>query len=183
MGKMLQRAATVMDRLSSTMGYLSGGGFFLLSCYIGWEAIGRKFGLPYTGFSDEISSYALAVAGCWGMTYAMREGSHVRIEVLTSMMPRKLQEYFFLFALFMLSAFGAFLAYHMAGLALESNGIGARGISSLRAPLAIPQSLVAFGLAVFSAQGFVQFFCRAVGVDNSRMQSEVKSERDKGTRK
>ena len=105
------------------------------------------------------------------MTYTMKVSSHVRIEVLTSMMSRKLQECFSLFAMFMLSAFGAFLAYHMAGLAFESYGIGARGISSLRAPLAIPQSLAALGLIVFALQGFVQFFCRVFGVDTSENHS------------
>ncbi|GHU36162.1 hypothetical protein AGMMS50256_32380 [Betaproteobacteria bacterium] len=147
------------------MGYLSGGGFLFLSCYIGWEAIGRKYGLPYTGFSDEISSYVLAVAGCWGMGYALKESCHVRIEVITSLMPRRLQEYLSLFALFTLSAFGAFLAYYMAGLALESYEIGASGLSSLRAPLAIPQSLAAFGLVIFSLHGFILFFCHVLGVD------------------
>jgi TRAP-type C4-dicarboxylate transport system permease small subunit len=165
MGKVLQHLIAVMNRVSTMMGYLSGGAFLLLSCYTGWEAIGRKYGLPYSGFSDEISSYVLAIAGCWGMGYALKEGSHVRIEVITSLMPRKLQGFLSLLALFMLIAFGAFLAYFMAGLALESYGIGARGISSLRAPLAIPQFLTAFGLAIFSLHGLILFFCHVLGVD------------------
>jgi TRAP-type C4-dicarboxylate transport system permease small subunit len=176
MKKLLLQAAVIMNRMAVVMGYLSGAAFLFLACYVGWEAVARKYSLPYTGFSDEVSSYVLAVAGCWAMIYAMKEGSHVRIEAVTSLLPGRLQEYLFLFALFMLSAFGAFLAYHMGLLARESYEIGARGISSLRAPLALPQFLAAFGLAMFSLQGFTMFFCRVFSVDISGKPSKAESE-------
>ena len=165
---LVQRFTAAMNKLSTLMGYLAGGGFLLLSCYIGWEAVARKFGLPYSGFSDEISSYTLAVAGCWGMSYAMKEGNHVRIEVVTSLLPKRYQQTLLTLAIFIMVLFGGFLAYHMWLLALESNGISARGISSLRAPLVIPQGFAAFGLTVLVLQGLAMFLCRIFGIEFSR---------------
>lgn len=168
MKKLLQCAIAVMNRMAVIMGWLSGAAFLLLACYVGWEAVARKYGLPYTGVSGEISSYVLAVAGCWAMIYAMKENNHVRIEAITSLMPRKGQAFFSLVALFMLSAFGAFLAYYMALLALDSFDAGARSIiSTLGTPLVLPQALTAFGLGMFALQGFVMLLCRVFGVDMS----------------
>ena len=77
----------LIDGLSRLMAWLSGLTFLLLSFYITVDTLGRSFGGPYSGFTDDISAFAMAAAGTWASAYALQVGGHVRIDVLSSRLP------------------------------------------------------------------------------------------------
>ena len=142
----------VVGAISSALAFLSGAAFVVLAFYITWEAIARTYGLPYTGVSDEISGYVLAVAGAWGMGYALKVGDHVRIEALTALLPWRLQRILHGVAIAFVAAFAAFLAFYAWRQGLTSAAIDSRGMSALRAPVAFPQGAMAFGLTLLALQ-------------------------------
>jgi TRAP-type C4-dicarboxylate transport system permease small subunit len=141
--------------ISTAMAYLSGAAFLLLSFYITYDVLGRRYGFTYSGVTDEMSGYVLAVAGTGGLAYALRIGAHVRIDLLIPMMPRKARAILNLGNIALIGLFAGQLAYYSWLSAIESFEIGARGISLLQAPLAIPQSLMAAGLTALALQAVV----------------------------
>lgn len=146
------RIEAVARHLTEAMAYISGAAFLLLSLYITWDVLGRKFGFPYSGVTDDVSGYTLAVAGTWAMAHTMRTGGHVRIDILLHLFPPRLRTILSAWGLAMAAWFSGMLAMYSWSLAQESYEIDARGISMLQAPLAIPQALVALGLTVLTAQ-------------------------------
>ena len=62
------------------------------------------------GGTDEISGYVMAIATAWGMSFALTELSHVRIDFLRSAAPRKIRIFFDLLALLTLAVTVAVIA-------------------------------------------------------------------------
>ncbi|SNY91321.1 TRAP-type C4-dicarboxylate transport system, small permease component [Cohaesibacter sp. ES.047] len=62
----------------------------------------RQVGSSFGG-TDEITGYVMAIATAWGMSFALTELSHVRIDFLRSLAPQKGRAMLDLFALLMLS--------------------------------------------------------------------------------
>lgn len=151
-----------LDMLSTFLSYVSGAAFLALALYISWEAVARKFGLPYTGASDELSGYTLAVAAALSMAHTLRMGEHVRIDVIVTLLPQRLQRVLLTVAIALVGLLAGLLFVYAVKLGLQSHAIGARGISRLHAPLAIPQFMVAFGLGVLTLQAAVLTVTRAL---------------------
>ncbi|MDB5510692.1 MAG: transporter small permease subunit [Enterovirga sp.] len=141
-----------IHRLTEGMAYLSGAAFLILSFYMTWDVLGRKFGFPYSGVTDDVSGYTLAIAGTWAMAHALRTGGHVRIDVLMPFFSPRVREVLAAWGLAMATVFTGMLTYYSWGLAQESFDMDARGISMLQAPLAVPQALVAIGFTILTVQ-------------------------------
>lgn len=78
-----------LDRTYLAMGYLCGAMFLLLALFITYQVIARKVGWVMAPGMDLMSGYTLAMASTWAFSYALRTGSHVRIDVqLPFMSPR-----------------------------------------------------------------------------------------------
>jgi TRAP-type C4-dicarboxylate transport system permease small subunit len=150
--------------LSTAMAWLSGLTFLVLAFYITIDTLGRSFGGPYSGFTDDISAFALAAAGTWASAYTLRVGAHVRIDLLLPHLPPALRRGLDQVALALAGLFAALLASYAWELAAGSYRLGARSISMLQAPLVIPQSLLALGLTMLSVQAAALLIGRWLGV-------------------
>ena len=71
-----------MSSISRAAAWVGGATFLVLCFYITIDVLGRRYGGPYSGVTDEISGYVLAIAGTLGLAHAMRVGAHVRIDLL-----------------------------------------------------------------------------------------------------
>ena len=71
-----------MSSISRAAAWVGGATFLVLCFYITIDVLGRRYGGPYSGVTDEISGYVLAIAGTLGLAHAMRIGAHVRIDLL-----------------------------------------------------------------------------------------------------
>ena len=84
-----------MDAVSLVFGYVAGGMYIVLAFFVTYDVLARKWGavigLPTTQVTDEISGYMLALAATWGLAYALRCGSHVRVDVLFPYMGSRLK--------------------------------------------------------------------------------------------
>jgi TRAP-type C4-dicarboxylate transport system permease small subunit len=144
-----------LDRLATGMAYVSGAVFLLVSFYITLDVIGRKFLGVSTAVSDEFGGYALAVGGMWALAYTLRQGAHVRIDVLLPHLPDRLRALLNYAALAMMTLFAAVVTLYVWRLSLDSLAIDARAMSFLRTPLVVPQGLMAVGFSVLTLEGIV----------------------------
>lgn len=154
----------LIDRLSRLMAWLSGLTFLLLSFYITVDTLGRSFGGPYSGFTDDISAFAMAAAGTWASAYALQVGAHVRIDLLLPYLPQPLRAWLDQLAVALAGLLAALLATYAWELVAGSWRLGARSISVLQAPLVIPQSLLAFGLTMLAVQAAALLLARWLGI-------------------
>lgn len=140
------RVARVLPNLAMAMAMFSGLIFLVLSFYITIDTMGRSFGWFYSGLAEGIASYALAIAGSWGFAYALHSRGHVRIDLLLPMFPKRVQYMLDLLAVILAGVLTLLLAYHTYELAARSLRLDIRSISTLQAPLFLPQMLLAWGL-------------------------------------
>jgi len=129
----------------------AGAGWMFVACaaFISFDVLARNF----LGFSSksttEITGYMLAFGIAWGLSHALAERSHVRVDVLINKLPLGVREYLHAVALALLAVFAGYAAWGAILLVRESVEFGATDMSALHTPLAIPQGLWAFGLAMF----------------------------------
>lgn len=137
-----------MRGLARAMNAAAGWMFFACAAFIAFDVFARNF----LGFSSrsttEVTGYMLAFGVSWGLSHALYERGHVRVDILINRMPAGLRQYLHLLALLLLAVFAGYATYGAANLALESWDFNATDMSALRTPLVVPQSLFAFGLAM-----------------------------------
>ena len=153
----MRHLARGIDVLSALLGYLSGASFLILSLYITYDALARSFGLPFSGITDEIAAYVLAVGGTWAMAKALQVGSHVRIDIIVGLLNPTLRWASDLLAAATTAGFAGLLALYAWRQALEAHALGTRSITMLQAPLAIPQGMVALGFSLLAIQAVLMF--------------------------
>lgn len=149
------RIKAVVDQLSYAMAWVSGALFFLLSFYIVADVVGRSSGRFYSGVTDDISVYVLAVGGTWAMAQALRSGTHVSVDILIHLMPPPLRTILTIVSLAATTVFCAILSYYTWLQAFETFELGTRSITVLQAPLALPQSLMALGFTLLTVQALL----------------------------
>jgi TRAP-type C4-dicarboxylate transport system permease small subunit len=141
-----------IDAISELLAYTSGAAFAALSIYITYDSIARFVNLPFSGVTDEISAYCLAVAGTWGMAYALQIGAHVRVDLLIAHVGVWLRRALDIVAGGATLCFASLLAFYAWGQAHEAFELGTKSITVLQAPLVIPQGLVAVGYSLLAIQ-------------------------------
>ncbi|PJI86006.1 TRAP-type C4-dicarboxylate transport system permease small subunit [Yoonia maricola] len=149
-----------MNRMLQKIYYICGmiaGGLILCICLlisaqIGLNAFG-KFApglLPSTipSYAD-FSGFMLAGATFLAMAHTLRAGGHIRVNLVVSRLPQKLQYFAEAVALMIATALVGYAAYFMGALVVES--IHYNDVSSGIIPVAlwIPQSVAAFGVGLF----------------------------------
>ncbi|RAH97768.1 hypothetical protein DLJ53_28425 [Acuticoccus sediminis] len=149
---------TRLDRIVGTLSRWSArlGGAVVLACalLVAAEVILRNLpgGMPegIRLHSFDLTNYGYAAAVAFGFSYALTERAHIRIDVLYALMPLALRAILDVFALVCLAATAATMAWYAWDVAMRSAAMGAMPNSTLRLPLAIPQSIWAAGLTWFA---------------------------------
>ncbi len=136
------------DRVYLWMGYLCGGIFLMLGLFITYQVVARKIGWAMAPGMDLMSGFALAMAVTWAFSYALRTGSHVRIDVLLPFMPPKIRAVADWMALFSIFFFVAITAWKTWEMTLKSYEIGAVTNTYPLTPLWAPQVVVAIGFSM-----------------------------------
>ena len=139
-----------MDRVYLGMGYICGALILLLGLFITYQVIARATGMIMAPGTDLMSGYVLAMAATWAFSYALRTGSHVRIDVLLPFMPPKLRALADWFALGSIAFFAAITSWKVWVMVLKSYSIGAVTNSYPLTPLWIPQTVVGIGFSLLA---------------------------------
>lgn len=141
-----------MSAISVAAAWVGGATFLLLCFYITIDVLGRRYGGPYSGVTDEISGYALAIGGTLGLAHAMRIGAHVRIDLLLPYFSPAARYFLNLANAVTIAIFAILLTWYGWASMLYSLEIDARSITVLRTPLIIPQSLMAVSFTLLALQ-------------------------------
>ena len=128
----------------------AGWALIALSVVIAANVLARKlFNFSLQGV-DEYGGYCLAICASIGFSQAAYDRAHIRISVLTDLLPTRLRACSDVFALALLTAIAVTLATKACGVAYDSYAMQAMATSALRTPLAIPQAMWAAALCWFS---------------------------------
>jgi TRAP-type mannitol/chloroaromatic compound transport system permease small subunit len=143
-----------VDAVSVGFGYLAGAMYVVLAFFVTYDALARKWGahlgLPTTQVTDEISGYMLAFAATWGLAYALRSGSHVRIDVVFPYLTLRLKAVADFVALAVMALFAAAIAWKIWALVVDSWQSGLRSSTYLLTPLYVPQSILGVGFSLLA---------------------------------
>lgn len=144
----LHRAALAFSRATAILG----GGLLLLSALaIGVDVVMRNTISRSIGGADELSGYALAIASVWGLGFAALHRAHIRIDSLYELLGAPIRMALDLLAVVGTLLFAILAVWHGWSVAAQSLASGARSISAIEAPLAVPQLAWLAGLAFFAA--------------------------------
>jgi|TARA_B110000014_G_C19894445_1_gene462723 TRAP-type mannitol/chloroaromatic compound transport system permease small subunit len=145
------RAVTkVLDRTYLAMGYLCGTMFLLLALFITYQVIARKFDIVMAPGMDLMSGYTMAMASTWAFSYALRTGSHVRIDVLLPFMSGRVRWWADQAALLSIAFFVGITAWKTWDMVMKSHEIGAVTNTYPLVPLWIPQVFVGIGFSMLA---------------------------------
>jgi len=140
------------------MAYACGALFLLLAFYTTADVIGRRYGGPFSGVTDEMGGYALALGFSWALAYTLHTGGHVRVDILLPLVSARVRRVLDALAMALMAIFAATVSVYLWKLVGSSYAIGATGHSIIQTPQWVPQGLMAAGyslLALVSVSGFL----------------------------
>jgi TRAP-type C4-dicarboxylate transport system permease small subunit len=133
-----------------------GGAAILLSAFmITADVIARRvLGLSTWG-ADELSYYALAISTSWAFGYAMLVKAHIRIDVITNLLDRRLRSVCNIIALLAMGFFALAACRAILHHVERAWSRGATSITAMETPLWIPQGLWLAGFMFFALTVFL----------------------------
>ena len=159
--------AGTVDRLSVGFGYLAGAMYVVLAFFITYDVLARKWGaqlgLPTTQVTDEISGYMLALAATWGLAYALRCGSHVRIDVIFPYLGPRLRVVADFMAFLLMTLFATIVSWKIWALVADSWESGLRSSTYLLTPLYVPQFILGVGFTLLALAALTMALAMLVG--------------------
>lgn len=141
--------------VDTVMGLIGGSLFFIAAWYIVVDVLGRNYTGFYSGGTDEISGYALAIGTTWAMAFALRRKGHVAIDIITAHLPDRVRAVLELVALAVMLLFAGVLARFAWSLAIGSAMLGERSVGIIATPLAIPQTFMAIGFTMLAVEALL----------------------------
>ncbi|MEJ8475706.1 TRAP transporter small permease subunit [Roseibium algae] len=117
-------------------------GLALLACvaFTLSEIVIRRFAVSVGGV-DEISGYVMAVTTSWGVSYALTERAHVRIDLLRNQMVPLGRSILDVIAIASMAFMAVYVAWRGWSVLSKTLSTGALANTPLETPLWIPQSL------------------------------------------
>ncbi len=142
---------TKMKPFVRILGWLFGLTMLALSVMVTIETLVRKIFSISLGGVDELSGYAVAIAGPLAFTIALIECAHIRINIFylrMSRTTRRLLDVASMIALTVLSGFLSFFAYRTV---MDTQHFKSLAQTPWATPLIYPQTLWLIALLVFTA--------------------------------
>ncbi len=150
MTQLLILLGRVNERLALAAGLL-----LLLSVSVTlFDVVARPLGLSLGG-TDELSGYAMAIATSWGMSYALTNLTHVRIDLVRARGSAPVRAWFDAVSILSLATVAVTIGYRGWPVLAKSIKNGSTANTTLETPLWIPQSLWMAGWLWFALSGVV----------------------------
>lgn len=135
--------------LAMVSSLVAGVAVAVLALLILIDIVGRSFGYSLQG-TDELGGYVLAMCGSLGLSWALINRGHPRIELGFRFFPPMLRNILHVAAQATLFAFALFMTVHAVSELRTTLKFGAITNTPLQTPLWLPQSLWVFGLGLFT---------------------------------
>ena len=146
---MLEKTLFFSERLSRGLVWVGGILIIGSALLVTLEVFLRKLFNISLGGADEISGYAFGVATALGLSFALFERAHIRVDALFPFFPRWLRISSNYLGLALLVGFAGVIAAMAWSLVGDTISHGSRSITPLRTPLALPQIPWLFGWLFF----------------------------------
>ncbi len=151
---MLQKITHFIDRLSDMGAYLS---FFLLIVIIALivtNIILMSFFNSSIMITDEYSAYMFAAFVMFSLSFTLKENGHIKITVISSKLPKKLQKYLRLLTILIAMAMSLFFFYHSVFMVYQAYLYQMRADTVAQTLIYIPQLSMPIGFFML----FIQLF-------------------------
>jgi len=147
----MQSLNKLLERVSLWLAWLAGG-VIIFGCAIpiSLDVVSRAITGSTLVESFELSGYALAACIGLGMGYTVTTKANIRVDILTTKLPKPLRRTIDLIASMALAVAALGLAYFTFDVLYDSWQLDARSVSTLQVPLVIPQSIWWLGLTWFA---------------------------------
>lgn len=137
-----------LDRLYLISGYLAALFLFAIGATIVLQIIGRFFGVAID--STELSGFCLAASSFLGLAYALKGGTHVRVNLLIRNIRGGAKKAIELWCCGAGAIAVGYFAYNAILFAYESFEFGDKSPGLIAAPFWIPQSGMAIGATILT---------------------------------
>lgn len=142
----------VIDALCTIFGWLSGVFILVMTFAVFIEVVMRYgFNRP-TIWSMEITSLSLVLAGFFALPYVMKQGRHIRVDVLVGRLAEKPRISLEVVTLLGVIVFSGILLWHGQRLLLESLSAHELSAGRLQFPMWIPRSVIPMGTSLLILQ-------------------------------
>ncbi|WP_342768133.1 TRAP transporter small permease [Jannaschia seohaensis] len=128
-----------LRRLNAGIAVATGAVLLACAAFVLIDIVLRGLGLPSLGGTEEIAGYVMAVATAWGMSYALLELGHVRIDLLRARGGARVRAALDVLSMAILSATVVFIAIKAWPVVERSITMGSRANTPLETPLAWAQ--------------------------------------------
>ncbi len=124
----------LLRTLNRGVAYLIGVMLLVCAAFVLADILLRQVGTSFGG-TDEISGYVMAIATAWGMSFALLELSHVRIDLLRQKANPLGRSLFDIFSMIVMSAVVLIIAYQCWSVLERSIINGSNANTPLETPL------------------------------------------------
>lgn len=160
----MDRFVRILEKITDFLsGKLQAWLVFLLMALVMVEVLARYFFKSPLSIADEFGGYLLISITFMGLGYTWKEGGHVRIELITNMLPEKLRTRLRFLTLIMAAVFCGPLITGSYYMLQDSLLFEARSGSWLRTRLVYPQSILLIGSILL----LIQFIAEILKTMNS----------------
>ena len=129
------RLIDILRRLNRGVALVVGLMLLLCAAFVLTDILMRRFGTSLGG-TEEIAGYAMALATSWGMSYALMELGHVRIDLLRTRAGSFGRSLFDVFSMIVMSGVIVTIALKAWPVVERSLTMGSRANTPLETPLA-----------------------------------------------
>ncbi len=151
----------ILDRLYTWSGYI-GAGFIVAICAVVFAQVvlnaidrvakiltGSAIGLTIPSYSD-FTGFFLTAASFFALTYALREGAHIRVTLVIQHTTGRLRQAIEFFCVSLAFSVAVYFCWYTALLVYESYTYNDLSSGIIAVPIWIPQSSMVLGLAILS---------------------------------
>jgi TRAP-type C4-dicarboxylate transport system permease small subunit len=144
------RLRRALDRAYALFGALGGACIVVIFLLVLWQMLGRATGLLAAG-ADDFAAYGLAAASSLALAYALKEGAHIRVTLVSSKLRSAAARRAVEIACLAIGAAAGFaLTWSSVMFVWESYQLNEVATTYYATPLWIPRLSLPLGLALFT---------------------------------
>jgi TRAP-type C4-dicarboxylate transport system permease small subunit len=147
-----------LHRLYQASGLLSAASLVLICALIMAQIVARNLGSTVRD-AEEFAAWAMAAAGFFGLPYALHQGAHIRVAVVTRFTPKALHHGMEVLASLIGLALSAYLAGYIALFVFDSWRFNELSQGLVPVPLWLPQLPMVLGSALLTVAFAERLVC------------------------
>lgn len=141
-----------IDRVSKIAGQISAVFMVLIVILINVEIVLRSIFNTSTFIADEYASYFLVAVVMMGLAYALKEDSHIRVEVIRTRLSQRAKRIVDCLCTLLGIVLAGFVTYFAVIMSWDSFSLEITADSISETPIYLPQLMIPCGLLLFVVQ-------------------------------